>query len=71
MTLLRRIYDAPELFQLLATFGVTLVVEDLVVLIWGPSDLLGPRAPGLKGASISSGQPFPTYDLLIALAPCR
>src|SRR5580700_11866952 len=37
MVLLRRIYHAPELFQLLATFGLTLMVEDLVVLIWGPS----------------------------------
>src|SRR5258708_38075501 len=36
MVLLRRIYHAPELFQLLATFGLTLMVEDLVVLIWGP-----------------------------------
>src|SRR6202167_2298640 len=70
MLLLRRIYDAPELFQLLATFAVALVVEDLVLLIWGPSDLLGPRAPGFKGAIALLGQPFPTYDLLlIALAP--
>src|SRR5260370_27229299 len=70
MLLLRRIYDAPELFQLLATFGVTLIVEDLALLIWGPSDLLGPRAPGFKGAVDLFGQPLPTYDLLlIALGP--
>ena len=70
MSLLRRIYDAPVLFQLLATFGVTLVVEDLVLLIWGPGELLGPRAPGFKGAIDLFGHPFPTYDLLlIALAP--
>jgi branched-chain amino acid transport system permease protein len=70
IALLRRIYSAHELLQLLLTFGVTLVVEDLVVLIWGPSDLLGPRAPGLKGALSLFGQPFPTYDLLlIALGP--
>ena len=70
ISLLRRIYGAHELLQLLLTFGVTLVVEDAVVLIWGPSDLLGPRAPGLKGALSLFGQPFPTYDLLlIALGP--
>lgn len=70
MTLLRRIYEAPELFQLLATFGLTLMVEDLVVLIWGPQDLLGPRAPGLEGAVSIFGQLFPAYDLLlIALGP--
>src|ERR1700731_1566872 len=70
MGLLRRIYHAPELFQLLATFGLTLMVEDLVVLIWGPSDLLGRRAPGLKGAVDFFGQNIPSYDLfLIALSP--
>jgi branched-chain amino acid transport system permease protein len=70
MVLLRRIYHAPELFQLLATFGLTLMVEDLVVLIWGPSDLLGRRAPGLKGAVDFFGQNIPSYDLfLIALSP--
>src|ERR1700748_864175 len=70
MVLLRRIYYAPELFQLLATFGLTLTVEDLVVLIWGPSDLLGRRAPGLKGAVDFFGQSVPSYDLfLIVLGP--
>ncbi|MGA7809781.1 ABC transporter permease [Bradyrhizobium sp.] len=68
--LLRRIYHAPELFQLLATFGLTLMVEDLVVLIWGPGDLLGRRAPGLKGAVDFLGQNVPSYDLfLIMLGP--
>ena len=70
MVLLRRIYHAPELFQLLATFGLTLMVEDLVVLIWGPSDMLGRRAPGFKGAVDFFGQSVPSYDLfLIVLGP--
>src|ERR1700689_3119678 len=65
MLLLRRIYHAPELFQLLATFGLTLVGEDLGVLNWGPNDLVGPRAPGLKGALDFFGQKIPSYDLLL------
>src|SRR5215813_975680 len=70
MVLLRRIYHSPELFQLLATFGLTLMVEDLVVLQWGPSDLVGPRAPGFKGAVDFFGQNIPSYDLfLIVLGP--
>ena len=70
MLLLRRIYRAPDLFQLLATFGLTLVAEDLVVMVWGPDDLLGPRAPGLRGAVRILGQAVPSYDLLlIALGP--
>jgi branched-chain amino acid transport system permease protein len=70
MALLRRIYHSPELFQLLATFGLTLMVEDLVVLIWGPADQVGRRAPGFKGALDFFGQNIPTYDLfLIVLGP--
>ncbi|MBN9002078.1 MAG: ABC transporter permease [Rhizobiales bacterium] len=65
MLLLRRIYRSPELFQLLATFGLTLTVDDLAVLIWGPDDLLGRRAPGLRGAFDFFGQAIPTYDVLL------
>ena len=68
--ILRRIYQAPELFQLLATFGVVLVIRDAVLWIWGPEDLLGPRAPGLSGSVDILGKAFPSYDLLlIAIGP--
>ncbi|HEU0059546.1 MAG TPA: ABC transporter permease [Hyphomicrobiaceae bacterium] len=70
LTLLRRIYRVPELFQLLATFGVVLIVEDLVIKIWGPLDILGPRAPGLGGAVAIFGHRFPVYELfLIGMGP--
>ena len=62
---LRRIYKAPELFQLLATFGVVLVVQDVALSVWGPQDLLGPRAPGLRGAVDVMGERFPIYDLVL------
>jgi branched-chain amino acid transport system permease protein len=63
--LLRRIYKAPELFQLLATFGLVLIVQDAALFIWGPTDLSGPRAPGLRGAVEILGQRFPQYELLL------
>jgi branched-chain amino acid transport system permease protein len=67
---LRPVYKAPELFQLVATFGVILVVQDLTLLIWGADDFLGPRASGLKGIIRIMGEPVPKYDLaLIALTP--
>jgi branched-chain amino acid transport system permease protein len=70
LVILRRIYAAPELLQLIATFGIVLIVKDAVLYLWGPEDLLGPRAPGLRGAVMLLGKPFPTYDLLlIALGP--
>ncbi len=63
--LLRRIYRAPELFQLLATFALVLVIKDAALWLWGPEDLLGPRAPGLSGAVDILGRRFPSYDLLL------
>ena len=67
---LRRIYAAPELFQLLATFAVVLVVKDLALMVWGAEDILGPRAPGLAGAVELGEAVIPEYDLLlIVLGP--
>ena len=66
--LLRRIYKAPELFQLLATFAVVLIVQDAVIYLFGPQDILGPRAPGLRGAVMIAGERFPAYELLLVAA---
>src|SRR3974390_2741153 len=67
IVLLRRIYRAPELFQLLATFALVLVINDAVLWLWGPEDLLGPRAPGLRGAIEVLGRRLPSYDLFLAV----
>ena len=68
--LLRRIYRAPELLQLLATFAIVLILRDVTLTLWGPEDLLGPRAPGLRGAVMIFGRQFPEYDLaLIFIGP--
>jgi branched-chain amino acid transport system permease protein len=68
--LLRRIYKAPELFQLLATFALVLLIKDFALWAWGPEDMLGPRAPGFTGAVDIAGRAFPQYDLLlIVLGP--
>jgi branched-chain amino acid transport system permease protein len=70
IVLLRRVYEAPELFQLLATFALVLVINDVTQYLWGPEDLLGPRAPGLRGSIAILGRRFPSYDLfLIGIGP--
>lgn len=70
VAVLRRIYQAPELFQLLATFGVVLMLQDLALATWGPEDKLGPRAPGFRSFVVLFDNRFPTYELfLIAVGP--
>jgi branched-chain amino acid transport system permease protein len=70
MTVLRRIYRSPELFQLLATFALVLIAKDVTLFVWGPDDLFAARAPHLGGAIEILGRRFPEYDLvLIASGP--
>lgn len=67
---LRRIYAAPEIFQLLATFGLVLVVQDLTLAVWGPEERFAPRAPGLTGSVELVGAFIPEYTLfLIVVGP--
>ncbi|SDH83511.1 amino acid/amide ABC transporter membrane protein 1, HAAT family /amino acid/amide ABC transporter membrane protein 2, HAAT family [Paraburkholderia steynii] len=67
---LRRIYKAPELFHLLATFALVLIFRDAALAIWGPQDLFGPRAPHLSSAVELLGHQLPTWDIvLIVIGP--
>jgi len=67
MAILRRLYGAPELYQLLATFALVLVIRDAALWAWGPEDILGPKAPGMQGAIDILGQRFPSYDVFSIL----
>ena len=65
--LLRRVYRAPELYQLLLTFALVLVVADAVRFFWGADNKTGPVAPGLAGSVPIAGQLFPSYDLAVII----
>jgi branched-subunit amino acid ABC-type transport system permease component len=65
--LLRRIYEAPHFLQLLMTYGVVLIIQDLVKYFWGG---LGeefvksvPPPPFLAKSIDILGHPFPSYYL--------
>jgi branched-chain amino acid transport system permease protein len=63
--LLRRIYHAPELYQLLLTFGLVLIAGDAVRYLWGTENRSVPLPPALSGSVSILGQPFPAYYLLV------
>jgi branched-chain amino acid transport system permease protein len=68
--LLRRLYGSPELYQLVATFGLSLALFDAMRWSFGPQEVFAPRFPGLKGSVLLGGEYFPQYQLLtIALGP--
>ena len=47
--LMRRLYTRDHLAQVLATFGVILVADDVVKMIWGPSPVMAPTPAALAG----------------------
>jgi len=67
IVILKRIYAAPELLQLITTFGIVLVIKDAALYLWGPDDILGPKAAGFKGAIEILGRQVPSYDLLLII----
>jgi branched-chain amino acid transport system permease protein len=68
--LLRRLYGVPELYQLVATFGLSLALHDAMRWGFGPDEVFAPRFPGLKGAIEVGGEFFPQYQALtIVLGP--
>jgi branched-chain amino acid transport system permease protein len=62
---LRRIYRSPQAFQLLVTFGLVLLLNDAVRLIWGREENSIGVPPGLDGIVRPFGVGFPVYRLAL------
>ncbi len=68
--LLQRMRHAPQLYQLVATFGLTLALHDAMRWYFGPEEVFAPRFPGLKGAVQLGESYFPTWQLFtLVLGP--
>jgi len=63
----RRLYGSAYLFQLLLLFGVALVLEQLVIIIWGAQGNSMPPPPLLMGAVDLGVTLFPKYLIFITL----
>lgn len=66
VTLMRRLYGRDHLAQVLATFGVILVADDAVKMIWGPSPVMAPTPAALAGpVELFAGLSYPSYRLVV------
>lgn len=62
----RRLYGRDHLAQVVATFGIILIVDDAVKAIWGPSPILASMPAALAGpVQLLAELPYPTYRLLL------
>ncbi len=68
--LLRYVYHLELPYQLLLTFAMVLIFDDLVKMIWGAGSLGSPTVPGLSGSVSILERSFPVYNLfIIAVGP--
>jgi len=61
----RHFYGRDHMSQVLATFGVILVVDEAVRAIWGSSPLPVPQPEGLGSITLMPGLLYPVYRLVI------
>jgi branched-subunit amino acid ABC-type transport system permease component len=61
--MLRHLYGKDELFQLLLTYALVLILADCVKMVWGVEQVSVARPPALTGAVTMLGAIFPLYNL--------
>lgn len=61
----RRLYGAPEVVGLLASFALLLILSGIVQIIWGSDPRTQAQAHGLSGAVHIFGSPVTSYNLVL------
>jgi len=64
-TLLRPFYKRAEEYQLLVTFGLLMILEDVMRFLWGPYPLSASTLWENLGSVSINGNPYPNYNLLV------
>ena len=65
VVLIRRVYKRALPEQLLLTYGLILVIGDLIKLVWGVEDKLIARPPVVDGPVFIFGTPFDAYFIFV------
>ena len=65
--LFRHLYGKEELYQLLFTYALALILSDAAKMLWGTQQKSVSRPPELTGAFQVFGATIPTYNLFIIL----
>ncbi len=65
LLLLRRVYQAEELMQLVLTLAAVLIIRDATKFIWGLDDVTVQLPDALAGAAVIGDIYLPTYQLVM------
>jgi branched-chain amino acid transport system permease protein len=64
-TLLRSFYKRPEEYQLLVTFGLLMILEDVMRFVWGPYPISASTLFEQMGSATIGDFIYPRYNLLV------
>ncbi len=64
-TLLRPLYQRAEEYQLLMTFGLLLILEDVMRLLWGAHPLTASALSDALGSLTILGATYPAYNIFV------
>lgn len=67
VTLVRRMYDVVHEYQILLTFGVMLVIQELIIMVWGPIGKSVPMPSQLVGVIDLGVFAFPIYRIFLII----
>jgi branched-chain amino acid transport system permease protein len=62
---LRHTYEMPHKYQIIATLGVVLIVQEVVVMIWGPLGQGVSVPEWLSGIVMLGAYPYPVYRIFV------
>lgn len=65
--ILRRIYKVEEIFALIATFAILLILEGATHLVWGGSYLTVSHPQGLESGFTFMDMVIPTYSIVVVI----
>jgi branched-chain amino acid transport system permease protein len=66
-SLLRPLYRRAEEYQLLMTFGLLLILEDVMRLLWGPHPLTASALSDALGSIAVMGATYPVYNIFVII----
>jgi branched-chain amino acid transport system permease protein len=65
--LIRKMYDAEHNYQILLTFGITLILQEVIIMIWGPVGKSVPMPKQLAGVVDWGSFSFPEYRIFLII----
>lgn len=63
--LIRRVYHLPHTFHILISLGLALIIQEAIIMIWGPIGKSVPVPEALRGVVLMGDFAYPKYRLFI------